>query len=150
MVLVLPVPVHACRQLPELGAVVPAGLVDDERVGFEHGGEPLAGSADPVADAGEVLQVGVDLALVPGDQDRLDVREVLVQRGAPDAGCLGDLRHRDCARPVLAHQRHRGVQNRFPHLAAVRRDRLAPQLRHDASIQRVNSQPLCIDNDALY
>jgi hypothetical protein len=43
---------------------------------------------------GEFVQVPGDLPLVPGDHDRFNVREVLVEGGAPDPGLLGDLRHR--------------------------------------------------------
>jgi hypothetical protein len=36
-----------------------------------------------------VLEVAGDLAVLPGEQDRCDVRVVLVQRRAPDAGLFG-------------------------------------------------------------
>jgi len=41
-----------------------------------------------------VLQVAGDLAFVPGEQDRVGVWKVLVERGTSDAGLLGDLRQR--------------------------------------------------------
>ena len=82
-----------------------------------------------------MFEVAGDLTFVPGDQDRFDVGEVLVQRRASDAGLLGDLRHRHRPQPVLGHQRRRGVEGRVAHRAAVRLDRLVPQLRHDRSIR---------------
>jgi hypothetical protein len=47
------------------------------------------GTLGVVAGSGKKPQVGVDLLFVPGEQDRLDVREVLVQRRAADAGGRG-------------------------------------------------------------
>ncbi len=90
-----------CRQF---GAVVLAAVCD-ERVGLEHRFEPRACVPGSVPECGEMLEVGGDVALVPGDQDRFHVREVLVQRRAPDAGLLGDPRHRHRRQPVLGHQR---------------------------------------------
>ena len=77
----------------------------DERVGLEHSFEPLASVARLVPDFGEMFEVAGDLTFVPGDQDRFDVWEVLVQRRTSDAGLLGDLRHRHRPQPVLGHQR---------------------------------------------
>ena len=69
-------------------------LVLNERVGLEHGREPLGGASRLVAELGELFEVAADLTFVPGDEDRFDVWEVLVQRRASDPGLLGDLRHR--------------------------------------------------------
>jgi MFS transporter, DHA2 family, multidrug resistance protein len=88
------------------------------------------------ADGGEVLQVHGDVALVPGREDGLDVREVLVERGPADAAVLGDLRHRHAGQPVLGDQGRRGVQRGVPHGVPVRRDRLGPDPRHAATIRR--------------
>ena len=71
-----------CR---ELGAVVPA-VVGDERIGLEHCFEPLAGVAGLVPELAEMFEVAGDATLVPGEQDRFDVWEVLVQRRTVDAG----------------------------------------------------------------
>jgi hypothetical protein len=121
-------PVHERRQV---GAVVRAGtLVGDARVGLEHHFEPLARVGGSVPDLGEVLQMVGHVALVPGDQDRLDVREVLVQRCPSDAGLIGDLGHRHRGQPVLGHERRRGVQRGLPHGVAVRLDRVVPEPRH--------------------
>jgi hypothetical protein len=62
------------------GVLVGEAVVGDERVGLQHGLEPLASVAWLVAEFGELGKVGGDLAFVPGNQDRLDVWEVLVQR----------------------------------------------------------------------
>jgi hypothetical protein len=70
-------------------------LLPDERVGLEHGYEASPRAAARLAgEPAEVSEVHRDVAFVPGQQDRFHVREVLVQRGSPDTGLLGDLRHR--------------------------------------------------------
>ena len=117
--------VHEHREFGALGPVM-----GDERVRLQHGFQPLAGSAGLVADHGEMLQMPSDVPFVPGGQDRLHVGEVLVQCRAPDAGLLGDLRHRDRGEPVLGHQRGGRIQGGVAHRATVLVDRLGPQLRH--------------------
>jgi len=77
-----------CR---ELRAVV---FTVVKRIGLEYHFEPLASVAGLVAKFGEVFELAGDVMFVPGDQDRLDVWEVLVERCTPDAGLVGDLRHR--------------------------------------------------------
>ena len=87
----------AVHQRRQFGALRP--LVGYLRVGSEDGFEPLAGAAvGLVPDLGEIFEVAGDVAVVPGDQDRLDVGEVLVQRRAADAGLGGAL----CIRLVQA------------------------------------------------
>ncbi len=120
-----------CR---EFGAVVLA-VVADERVRLEHRFEPLASVARLVAEFGEMVEVTGDVTLVPGEQDRFDICEVLVQRRASDAGVLGDLRHLHRRQSVLGGQRPSGVQNRFAYRVAVRLDGLVPQPRHRRSIR---------------
>ncbi len=134
-----------CR---EFGAVVLA-VVGDERVGLEHRFEPLASVAGKVAEFGEMFEVAGDVTLVPGEQDRFDVWEVLIQRRTSDAGPLGDLRHRHRRQPVLGHQRPSGIQDRLAHRAAVRRDRLIPQLRPHASIRGDDTTTSWLDSDIL-
>jgi hypothetical protein len=112
-------------------------LVADERISLERRFEALASAACPVPDLGEMLEVTGDLAFVPGGQDRFDVREVLVQRRPADAGLRRDLRHRYRRQSMLGHQCRHGVQGRVAHRAAVRLDRLRPQLGHQFSIQVV-------------
>jgi hypothetical protein len=92
-----------------------------------------------------LCEVGGDLAFVPGDQDRLDVWEVLVQRRPADAGGLGDLRHRHRQQPVLADQRRGGVQDRLAHLVAVRLDGVVPQPRHPSSIRYDDIETSCLE-----
>jgi hypothetical protein len=54
-----------------------------------------------VADLGEMVQVAVDLAFVPGDQDAFDVAEVPVKRRACDASLLGNRCSWPSLTPVL-------------------------------------------------
>ena len=123
-------PVHQCREFGVLGA-----FVGDVRVGVEDGFELFSGGACLVADAGEVFEVRGHVAFVPRGQDRLDVREVLVQRRPADAGLLRDLRHRHRRQSVLGHQRRGGLQSRLADRSAVLGDRLIPQLRHLCSVR---------------
>src|SRR5215217_3833703 len=115
----------------KLAGVTP---VLDERVCPEHRFEPPKGIVSLVSDLGESFEMSTDVTFVPGDEDRLDVREVLVERRTPDARLLGDLRHLHRQQPVLGYQRPGGVQYRVAHLPAVRLYRLVPKLRHDTSI----------------
>jgi hypothetical protein len=123
----------------QAGELVVAVLVLDVRVGEQNGLELVARGAGGVRDVGELLEVSGDLALVPGDEDRLDVREVLVQGGAADPGLRGYPGHRHRGQPVLVNQRRRGVEGRVMHRAAVLLDRVGPQLRHQLSIHYVDS-----------
>ena len=83
----------------------------------------------------EVVKVAGDLPFVPGHQDGFDVGEVLVQGRPADPGLPRDLRHGHGAQAVLGDQRGRGVEDGVADLAAVRVDRLAPQLRHGPRIR---------------
>lgn len=103
--------------------------------GAQYRLEAFDGALGLVPDLCQIGQVVGDLPVVPGEQDRLDIREVLVQRGPSDAGLLGDLRHRDRAHSALGGQSRGGVQNRVAHGAAVRLDRLVPHLRRQASLR---------------
>jgi hypothetical protein len=132
----------------EFSAVVLA-VVGDERVGLQHRFESLASFASLLPECGEMFEVAGDVTFVPGDQDRLDVWEVLVQRRTPDAGLLGDLRHRHRAQPALGHQRPSSLQDRLAHLAAVRLDRLVPQLRHHTSIHDDDAATFWFDSDIV-
>ncbi len=84
----------------EFGAVV---LVGHERERLEHSFDPLAGGTGPIPDFGEMFEVAGDLAFVPGDQYRVDVGKVLVQRRPPYSGVSGDLGHGDRGQPALGH-----------------------------------------------
>ena len=68
------------RQRGQVGSVMRV-LVLDEHVGLRDGLELRAGFGG-FPDLGELPEVAGDLALVPGEQDRLDVGEVPVRRGA--------------------------------------------------------------------
>jgi hypothetical protein len=83
-----------------------------------------------------VAQVPGDVPLVPGDQDRLDVGEVLVEGGPADAALLGDLGHGHAGQPVLGDQRRGGIEGCVADRVAVRFDRLAPDPRHASIVHR--------------
>ena len=118
----------------QLGPVM-AAVVSDECVGVEHRFEPLPGVAASGPDLRQLLEVADDMALVPGGQDRFDVRKIFVQGGAADPGPFSDLRHRDRRQPLLRHQRPGCVKDRLPHRVPVRVHRIIPQLRHSSTIR---------------
>src|SRR5690606_11271946 len=66
--------------------VMTSGVVRGEGEGPQYRLELFTGVRALIADLDQVLEVVADLALVPGEQDRLDIGKVLVQRGAPDPG----------------------------------------------------------------
>jgi hypothetical protein len=74
------------------GMLVGEAVVGDERVGLQHRLEPLARVAGLVAEFGELGRVGGDLAFVPGNQDRFDVWEVLVERRSAICDIVTDSR----------------------------------------------------------
>src|SRR5918994_2211527 len=119
-------------------------LVLDECVGLEHGFEPLTRVARLVPDFGEMFEVAADVTFVPGEQDSFDVREILVERRTPDAGFLGNPRHRHRQQPVLGHQRPSGVQDRVAHHRAVRLYGLVPQSWHRSSIHDGDTETICL------
>ncbi len=90
----------AMQQRNKLGGVLPAP-VDTQRIDPKHRLEPGAGITGPAAQRRELLEMPGNVPVVPRDQDRLDVREVLVQRRPTDPGGLRDLGHRDPGQPVL-------------------------------------------------
>src|SRR5262245_36299608 len=106
----------------------------DHRVRLEHAEEPIERVVRSSGELLEFLQVGFDATIVLGYQDRLDVREVLVQRRPPDAGLLGDLRHRHRAQAVRCNESGRGLEDGVPYLNTVLLDRFTPQLRHRESV----------------
>jgi hypothetical protein len=122
-------PVQKYREFSAMGP-----LVGHQRVSLKHGFEPPGDVTGLVPDACEMLQVAADLALVPGDQDGLNVGKVLIQRRPPDAGLRGDLRHRHRRQPMLGHQPRRSIQGRVAHRTAVLLDRIGPQLRHQTIV----------------
>src|SRR5262245_8329240 len=128
----LVVAVEGSRQLR---VVVPSRGMREERVGFEDLLQRLGRVGGTIADLGETLQVTRDLILVPDAKDRLDVREVLVQRRPTDARLFRDLRHRDRAKPLLGDQGGGGRDDRVAHLPSVLLDRLGPEFGHERSIR---------------
>ena len=110
-------------------------LKGDERVGLEDGFKSRSRLARLVAKLGQVFQVLGDMLFVPGDQDRLDTREVLVQRGSSDTRLVGYLGHRHRAQPVPSDKGSGGLQDRIAYFAPVRRDGLVPEPWNHASIR---------------
>src|SRR5918992_2743024 len=86
----------------------------------------------------ELLEMVVDLALMPRPEDGLDIEEVLVEGRPPNACRLCYLRHRHRQQSLLVYERDRGVLNRLTDFVAVGGDRLSPKLRHPGSIQSVS------------
>jgi len=60
----------AVQQRRKLSALV---LMGNERIGFEHGLQPLGSISGPVANVRQLFQVAADLTFVPRDQDCFDV-----------------------------------------------------------------------------
>lgn len=115
-----------------LRAVILMGdVVADPCIRFEHSAQPFVGrGSSAAAQHGEMVEMPGDLLRVPGDEDRLDIREVLVEGRSADPTVLGDLRHGHRSQPVLGDQGDGVLQDGVAHLVAVRLDRLRPQLRH--------------------
>ena len=76
-----------------------------------------------------------DVTLVPGRENRLAVRKVLIEGGTPDSRFLGDLRHSHCAKPMLGNSGGGGLHDRIVNLAAMGLDGLTPELRHGPTIR---------------
>jgi hypothetical protein len=121
-------------QRGELRAVL-VPLKGDQRVGLEDGFKSRSRFARFVAKLGQVFQMLGDMLFVPGDQDRLDTREVLVERGSPDTRLVGDLGHGHRAQPVPSDKGRGGLQDRIAYFPSVRRDGLVPEPRNYASIR---------------
>ena len=118
----------------ELGPVLVA-LVGDDREAFKYRLKSLANRARLITQLAEALEVIGDMAIMPGDQDRLDTGEVLVERGASNASFLGDLGHRHSPQPVPRDQGRGRIEDRLVDLSAVRLNRLVPELRDYARIR---------------
>ena len=99
-------------------------LVLYECVRHQHSRDPRDRIASLVSKTGEMFQMAADLPLVPGDQNRFDIREIFVQRRAATSRLFGDLRHRHGRQPMLGYQRRSGVDGRIAHRAAVHLDRV--------------------------
>ena len=120
----------AVQQGCQLPVVVAMRFVDDQRVCLEHGLEALGGAAGLIASGGELREVAAHLSFMPRGEDRLDIREVLVQ-GRPSDPCeLGDLGHRYGPQAVPGDQVRGRVESRLPNRAAVGLDRVVPELWH--------------------
>src|SRR5690606_18037282 len=115
--------VQECRKRV---VAVPARLPIHQRVRLQRRFEPGHDVAGLIAYLEEVCEIAGDLPLVPGGQDRIYIREVLVHSRAPDASPLRDLRHRHGSKSVLGHEGSRAVEDRVAPLTTVRLDRLVP------------------------
>ncbi|GAA4862152.1 hypothetical protein GCM10023203_07110 [Actinomycetospora straminea] len=128
-----PVIARPVQRRGELGAV-PSTTSDHPGVGAEDRSQGLLRVVGGLAHRGQLLEVRVDLALVPGREDGLDVGEVLVDRRPGDPRGGGDPGHGDGPEPVLVGERPRGVLDRLAHHAAVGLDGLVPELRHAPTV----------------
>lgn len=131
-------------------AAVAHVFVRNLRVGSEHRFQTLKRIARTVSNLGELLEVRGDLFLMPSHQDRIDIRKVFVQRGAPDPGHLGYLRHRDRRKTVLRDQVRGRHEDRVAHFVTVRLDRRVPEFRHRLSMRSVDSRQLVLYQYTVY
>ena len=127
---------HESR-IPKMATVMGRAvvLVINESVAFEHSFQLLARIQSLVADPSEVLKMPGDRPIVPGQNDRFHVREVLVQRCTPNPGFVGNLRHCHGEQPVFGDKRRGRVEDRVADLAAVCLDGLVPELGDHARIR---------------
>jgi hypothetical protein len=123
----------AMQECRKLGPMV---LVRRERIGHQHRFEALAGVTRLIPNLSEMCEVLGDLTFVPGNEDRFDIGEVLVERRTSDARLLGDLGHRHRPQPLLSDQLGGDVERRIAYRAPMRFDRLVPQLRHQRSVRK--------------
>lgn len=77
------------------------------------------------------------MTFMPGIQDRLNIRKILIQRRPSDTGVLGDLRHRHRSHSPVGNQACNRIQNRTPHGPSMLFDGFIPQLRHAQIIRSV-------------
>jgi hypothetical protein len=112
-------------------------LMRNQRISFEHGLEPVSGTTRLVPYLSQLIEVTLHVASMPGDKDRIHVREVFVKRRAADAGFFGDLGHGDGRQPLFRDELRRGVEDGVIHRAPVRLDGLGPQFRHTEYMRRV-------------
>jgi hypothetical protein len=110
-------------------------LKGDQRVGLEDGFKSRTRLAGLVAKLGQVFQVPGDMLFVPFDQDRLDTREVLVERGSPDTRLVGYLGHRHRTQPVPSDKGSGGFQDCIAYFPSVCGDGLVPEPWNLASIR---------------
>jgi hypothetical protein len=75
----------AMQQRDQFGAVRGGDGVLHQRVGLQHGGQPVPGCAGVVAEFGQAAEVTADLTFVPRGENRFDVGEVVAQRRPPDS-----------------------------------------------------------------
>ena len=86
-----------------------------------------------------MLQVLCHMALMPGDQNRFDAREVLVQRGSPDTRLVGDLDHGHRSQAVPRDESGGGVEDRIANPTPMRLDGVVPELWNVTSIRHAQA-----------
>jgi len=101
-------------------------LVRNERVGLENRLEPLACTTRLISDRGELLDVAVNLTTMPGDEDPLDVGEVLVKRRPTNPSLFGDPGHGHRRQPVRCDNFCRRADDGVGDGAPVPLNRLVP------------------------
>lgn len=122
------------QQRAKLAVAAAACALADSGVRLEHLPQPVLRAAALIAQGSQRLEVASNMLLVPGGQEGLDVRIVLVQSGPTDAGALGDLGHRHGEQTLLLNELAHRVENGLPHLLPVRLHRVGPQLRHFSTV----------------
>ena len=79
------------KERREFAIVAAMGLARDQGITLEHSFQLLPRTARFIPNLCEIFEVADDLTFVPGEQDRLDICEVLVKRRTPYAGLFSDL-----------------------------------------------------------
>src|SRR5918998_6883802 len=120
----------AVQQRTQLRVTVASRTMRDQRERAQDGGQATERVAGGCARLREFLEVLADLAFVPCPKNGLDVGEVLVEGGSPDAGLLRYLRHRDGSESLLGDERDGGNLDRLAHFVSVDLNRFGPQFRH--------------------
>jgi len=114
----------------QLIATMASALPADVCIGLQHSAHTFGRVAGPVPDCLKLSEVAQDLALVPGTQNLLNIRKVLIERRPADSRRLSDIGHGHPKQAAVEHQLAGSVQDRFAHFLAVRLQGLTPQLRH--------------------
>ena len=92
--------------------------------------QPVDGVLDAGQRGGELLGVAGRLVLHERQEEVLLVREVVIDRGAPDAGVRGDVGQGDLVEGALGHQLRQGVEQGGTGSFAVLGERASHDLRH--------------------
>ena len=124
-------------------------MLDDRGVVQQCGFKALHRGGGVTGNPVELRKVMRDLLLVMRKKNRVDVGEVLVERGTTDSGGLRDERHRQGQRPQLACQTPGGLEDRLSNGFPMLLDGCAPHLRHRLTIRYVALVTLRIEGDTM-